>query len=49
MQWVLLAGIIFLQSFPQLMLTGIILFALTTLFSFITLPVEINASQRALA
>jgi len=49
MQWVLLAGIIFLQSFPQLMLAGIILFALTTLFSFITLPVEINASQRALA
>jgi len=48
-QWVLLAGIIFLQSFPQLLLIGIALFALTTLFSFITLPVEINASQRALA
>ena len=38
-----------LQVFPQLMLFGIILFALTTLFSFVTLPVEINASQRALA
>lgn len=49
MQWVLLAGIIMLETFPQLMLAGIILFATTTLFSFITLPVEINASSRALA
>ncbi len=49
MQWVLLAGIILLQSFPELLLIGIILFATTTLFSFITLPVEINASSRALA
>jgi uncharacterized protein len=49
MQWVLLAGILTLQRFPQLMLIGIILFALTTLFSFITLPVEINASKRAIA
>ena len=48
MQWVLLAGILFVRSFPQLLLAGIILFAVTTLFSFITLPVEINASQRAL-
>ena len=48
MQWVLLAGIIFIHSFPQLLLVGIILFATTTLFSFITLPVEINASARAL-
>lgn len=47
--WVLLAGILLLNSFPQLLLAGIILFAVTTLFSFITLPVEINASQRALA
>lgn len=46
--WILLAGIIFLQAFPQLLLIGIILFATTTLFSFITLPVEINASKRAL-
>ena len=37
------------QSFPGLLLAGIVLFATTTLFSFITLPVEINASQRALA
>ena len=49
MTWILLAGIIFVNSFPQLLLIGIILFASTTLFSFITLPVEINASQRALA
>lgn len=48
MQWVLLAGIIFVRSFPQLLLVGIVLFAVTTLFSFITLPVEINASSRAL-
>ena len=48
-QWVILGGMLLLHSFPQLMLFGIILFASTTLFSFITLPVEINASQRALA
>lgn len=48
-QWVLLAGIILVNTFPQLLLAGIALFALTTLFSFITLPVEINASNRALA
>lgn len=48
MSWLLLAGILMLQSFPQLLLIGIILFATTTLFSFITLPVEINASKRAL-
>jgi Zn-dependent membrane protease YugP len=49
MQWILLAGIILLSSFPQLLLIGIALFALTTLFSFVTLPVEINASKRAIA
>ena len=48
-QWVLLGGILLVQSFPQLLLIGIILFAITTLFSFITLPVEVNASNRALA
>ena len=37
------------RAFPGLLLFGIILFAVTTLFTFITLPVEINASQRALA
>lgn len=49
MPWVLLAGIILLESFPQLLLAGILLFATTTLFSFVTLPVEIDASRRALA
>jgi Zn-dependent membrane protease YugP len=48
-QWVLLAGIFLINTFPALLLAGIILFGLTTIFSFITLPVEINASQRALA
>ena len=46
-QWVLLAGIIFIERFPSLIWIGIALFATTTLFSFITLPVEINASSRA--
>lgn len=49
MSWVLLAGILTVNVFPQLMLFGIILFAMTTLFAFITLPVEIDASRRALA
>jgi Zn-dependent membrane protease YugP len=48
-QWVLLAGILLIQTFPAILLAGIILFAFTTLFSFITLPVEIDASRRALA
>ena len=48
MTWVLLGGILLVNTFPQLLLAGIILFAMTTLFSFITLPVEINASKRAL-
>ena len=45
--WVLLAGMVLINVFPALLIIGICLFALTTLFSFITLPVEINASQRA--
>ena len=49
MTWILLIGIITVQSFPQILLGGIVLFASTTLFSFITLPVEIDASRRALA
>ena len=48
MSWVLLAGILMVNTFPQLLLIGICLFAMTTLFSFITLPVEIDASRRAL-
>ena len=46
-QWVLLAGVIFFSIFPTLLWIGIALFAMTTFFSFVTLPVEINASQRA--
>jgi Zn-dependent membrane protease YugP len=48
-QWILLAGILLVRTFPALLLAGIVLFALTTIFSFITLPVEIDASRRALA
>ena len=48
-QWILLAGVLLIQTFPALLLAGIILFAFTTIFSFITLPVEIDASRRALA
>ena len=46
--WVILAGIFLLEVFPQVLLVGILLFATTTLFSFVTLPVEIDASRRAL-
>jgi uncharacterized protein len=49
MQWILLAGIFTIRIFPGLLLIGILLFALTTLFSIITLPVEYDASNRALA
>ncbi|HEX2975178.1 MAG TPA: zinc metallopeptidase [Bacteroidales bacterium] len=47
--WILLLGVLMINSFPGLLLIGIVLFGITTLFSFITLPVEINASMRALA
>jgi len=47
-QWILLAGILMVNTFPNLLLLGIILFATTTVFSFVTLPVEIDASHRAL-
>jgi uncharacterized protein len=47
--WILLAGVLLIQTFPALLLAGIIMFGFTTLFSFITLPVEIDASRRALA
>ena len=47
--WVLLAGILLIEVFPMVMLVGICLFALTTLFSLVTLPVEIDASRRAVA
>ena len=47
-QWILLLGIIMINRFPQLLLAGILLFAVTTLFSLITLPVEFDASRRGL-
>lgn len=47
-QWILLLGMLTIEVFPQVMLGGIVLFACTTLFSFVTLPVEIGASRRAM-
>lgn len=47
--WVLLGGILLINTFPQLLAVGVGLYALTTLFSFVTLPVEVNASTRAVA
>ena len=49
MQWILLAGILMIRTFPGLLLIGIMVFAATTIFSIITLPVEYDASNRALA
>ncbi len=49
MQWILLAGILMINTFPSLLLIGIVIFAATTLFSIITLQVEYDASNRALA
>lgn len=48
LMWVLLGGVLLINTFPQLLLIGIVMFGLTTLFSFITLPVEFDASRRAL-
>ena len=48
-QWVLLAGVLLINVTPALLWAGIVLFAMTTLFSLVTLPVEINASQRAVS
>ncbi len=49
MQWILLIGILTINQFPGILLAGIVMFAATTLFSFITLPVEYDATKRALA
>jgi len=49
MTWILLIGMLTLETFPTLMLVGIVLFATTTLFAFVTLPVEIDASRRAVS
>ena len=47
MQWILLIGILTISVFPQILTVGVALFACTTIFAFVTLPVEINASVRA--
>jgi Zn-dependent membrane protease YugP len=49
-QWVILAGLglMFGRSNPTILLLGIILFSITTLFTLVTLPVEYDASNRAL-
>ncbi len=49
MQWILLAGVLLLRTTPIPLEIGVALFALTTLFTFVTLPVEFDASRRALA
>lgn len=46
--WVLLLGVLLYAVFPALLWVAIAMFAVSTLFSFVTLPVEINASSRAL-
>ncbi len=48
-QWILIGGILMINTFPNLLLIGIVIFAATTLFSIVTLPVEYDASNRALA
>ncbi len=47
-QWIILAGILLINTIPSLLWFGITLFAMTTIFSFVTLPVEIDASHRAI-
>ncbi len=49
MQWIILLGIFMINTSLVPLEIGIALFAVTTLFSFITLPVEFDASRRALA
>lgn len=46
--WIILLGIIMVQTFPVLLWFGILIFALSTIFSFVTLPVEKNATNRGL-
>ncbi len=49
-QWIILAGLglMFGSANPTILLIGIVLFSITTLFTLITLPVEYDASNRAL-
>lgn len=46
--WVLLIGVLLINTFPMLLTAGVVMFAMTTLFSIVTLPVEFDASRRAL-
>ncbi|MGM9804510.1 MAG: zinc metallopeptidase [Muribaculaceae bacterium] len=48
-QWILLIGVILVEAFPQILMLGVVLFASSTVFSLVTLPVEINASMRAIS
>ena len=48
-QFAIMAGLFLVGTFPQLLLAGIIFFAVTVVFTFVTLPVEYDASNRALA
>lgn len=46
--WVILIGVLMLNSFPAIYWVGIAMIAASALFSLVTLPVEYNASARAL-
>ena len=48
-QFAIMGGIFLVESFPQLLFIGIIFFAFSVVFTFVTLPVEYDASNRALA
>lgn len=48
-QFAIMGGIFLVNTFPQLLLIGIIFFAFSVIFTFVTLPVEYDASNRALA
>lgn len=48
-QWLLIGSFMLINTVPQLLLITAIVFGVTALFSFITLPVEFDASRRALA
>ena len=47
--WVILAGMLLINTMPQLFWLGIAMIAASALFSIVTLPVEYNASSRAMA
>jgi uncharacterized protein len=49
LNWIILIGIFAINTTPVPLMLGIVLFGLTTVFSLITLPVEFDASRRALA